>query len=36
MTTNETKQMPLHQTFRNVCVEVATCVAVGGGQFSSS
>ena len=33
MTTDETKQMPLHQKFHNFCVEVSTCVAVGGGAI---
>ena len=27
----EAKQMPLHEKFDNFCVEVSTCVAVGGG-----
>lgn len=31
MKTDETKQMPLHQKFHNFCVDVSTCVAVGGG-----
>ena len=33
MTTNEAKQMPLLQKFRNFCVEASTCAAVGGGAF---
>ena len=34
MTTNETKQMPLHQKFHNFCVDVSTCVAARGGASS--
>lgn len=33
MTTNEAKQMPLHEKFHNFCVEVSTSVAVGGGAL---
>ena len=33
MITNEAKQMPFLQKFRNFCVEASTCAAVGGGGF---
>ena len=33
MKTIEAKQMPLLEKFHNFCVEVSTCVAVGGGAI---
>lgn len=33
MKMKEAKQMPLHEKFHKFCVDVSTCVAVGGGQF---
>ena len=31
MKMKEAKQMPLHEKFHKFCVDVSTCVAVGGG-----
>ena len=33
MKMKEAKQMPLHEKFHKFCVDVSTCVAVGGGAI---